>query len=554
MGSSPSKSKLKCLILPAQSGKTRKVEEEIKKFKLIHDLFGNGDINIIISANNKLLVHQTTSRIKTDLGPDSDNEDSNAVIKAGIFSWTSGNKKTNISAKELAFDILNETVEMVILCANGTRVNYLNEMLFNLSKHRLFNKRINIWIDEADKTINTWIKYPMILEMSTVNQVTLVSATFYEVIKRLGRINVLPYEVTMPACYRRLIDCTKAIEDFASSNAADYVEHVLKKHPMLKTAGQRAFIPGDYTCISHEEISALLLEEGFAVLILNGTSKELRIPKRVPIDLRSFLKVSDPDELPDEFNSTLSRLYIENDLKNYPFAITGFLCVERGVTFQCAPAEDHNGFLFDYGIIPPIGDKAEAYQTMARLFGNIGDFPNYKPSTIYTTSSMFKKVGQSEETAVNLARLVHEQGTQDVGPEHFQMAANYTKDKPWTVISGEFDSREKANEFLVANGSPENNKKPEMDGAFIKSSTTGKADKPISYNEVQKCLSMGKTSTFDVNTNPDKKQHSRLFICYKDLTDPSTVTYVVRIIKRSKFTLKAPSKPAEVSTGNPFDE
>jgi hypothetical protein len=556
MVSAASKSKLKCLFLPAQSGKTRKVEEEIKKFKLIHELFGNGDINIVISANNKLLVHQTTSRIKKDLGTDdSDDEESNAVIKGNIFSWTSGSKKTNITSKELAFEIANETIEMVILCANGTRIRYLNDMLTILSNCRFFKKRINIWIDEADKTINSWIKYPMIIEMAAVNQVTLVSATFYEVIKRLGRINVLPYQETMPSCYRRLIDCNRIIVDFVTTNSANYVKHVLEKRPKLITAGLRAFIPGDYSCASHEEISALLLEYGFAVLILNGTKKELRIPCQEPIDLRPFLKVSDPDKLPDEFNSTLSRLYIENDLKDYPFAITGFLCVERGVTFQCAPGvqcnpqEDHDGFLFDYGIIPPIADKSEAYQTMARLFGNIGDFLNYKPSTIYSTSNMFKKVGQSEETAVNLARLVHEQDSEDVGPEHFHMAANYETERKWILLSGEFDTREEANEFLVDNGSNANNRAEEMEGEFIKSSMT-ELKAVLSYSDVQARLSISKTSLFDVNKNPDKKQHSRMIICYKDIEDPSTVTYIVRILKAGST---ESSRQVKISSGNPFD-
>ena len=244
-----------------------------------------------------------------------------------------------------------------------------------------------------------------------------------------------------------------------------------------------------------------------------------------------------------------------------PFAITGFLCVERGITFQSAPAEDHDGFLFDYGIIPPIGDKAEAYQTMARLFGNIGDFPNYKASTIYTTSNMFKKVSQSEETAVNLARLVHEQGSENVGLEHFRMAANYETEKKWTLISGEFETREEANEFLVRNGCRENNKVDEMDGEFVKSSTTS-TKKKLSYSEVQAVLLMGKTSTFDVYGDPNKKLHSRLFICYKDLADPSTVTYVVRILKRKLIissaimerlkSIKA-SASAAVSSWNPFE-
>ena len=423
------KSKLKCLILPAQSGKTRKVEEQITRFNLINDLFGhNGEINVWISANNKLLVHQTTSRIRKDLGSSSDSDDegeSDAVIKGRIFSWTSGTKKTNISAKELAFEILGD-VDMVILCAHSVRVRYLISMLGYLTNHRAFNKKINIWIDEADRTINIWSKYPELLNNAAVNQITLVSATFNSVVAKYGRLNVLPYQVTHPACYRRLKDAKRIVEDVGKSSPVDYVRHVLNKHKTkLVKPGMRAFIPGDYTKQSHEDIAEMLLALGFAVIILNGTHKELRIPGEEPMDLRPYLTVSDPDEVPDEFNTTLARMYIENDLDRFPLAITGFICVERGITFQCAPVdEDHAGFLFDYGIIPPITDKAEAYQTMARLFGNIGDFPDYKQCEIYTNSATFKRVQNQEEIAVNLARIVAEEGLEEVGPEHFEAATD----------------------------------------------------------------------------------------------------------------------------------
>jgi hypothetical protein len=423
------KSKLKCLILPAQSGKTRKVEEQIKRFNLINDLFGhNGEINIWISANNKLLVHQTTSRIRKDLCTSSDSDDegeSDAVIKGKIFSWTSGTKKTNISAKELAFEILND-VDMVILCAHSVRVRYLISMLGYLTVHSAFNKKINIWIDEADKTINIWSKYPELLNNLAINQVTLISATFNAVVDKYGRLNIIPYEVTHPACYRRLKDAKRIVEDVGKSSPVEYVRHVLNKHKAtLVKPGMRAFIPGDYTKQSHEDIAEMLLTLGFAVIILNGTHKELRIPGEEPTDLHPYMTVSDPDEVPDEFNTTLARMYNENNLNRYPLAITGFICVERGITFQCAPVEnDHLGFLFDYGIIPPITDKAEAYQTMARLFGNVGDFPDYKQCEIYTNSATFKRAQNQEEIAVNLARIVAEQGLTEVGPEHFEEATD----------------------------------------------------------------------------------------------------------------------------------
>lgn len=551
------KSKLKCLILPAQSGKTRKVEEQITRFNLINDLFGhNGEINVWISANNKLLVHQTTSRIRKDLGPSSDSDDegeSDAVIKGKIFSWTSGTKKSNISAKELAFEILGD-VDMVILCAHSVRVRYLISMLGYLTVHRAFNKKVNIWIDEADKTINIWSKYPELLNNPAVNQVTLVSATFNSVVAKYGRLNIIPYEVTHPACYRRLKDAKRIVEDVGKSSPVEYVRHVLNKHKAkLVKPGMRAFIPGDYTKQSHEDIAEMLLTLGFAVIILNGSHKELRIPGETPMDLRPYLTVSDPDDVPDEFNTTLSRMYIENDLDRYPLAITGFICVERGITFQCAPAEDdHLGFLFDYGIIPPITDKAEAYQTMARLFGNVGDFPDYKPCEIYTNTATFKRVQNQEEIAVNLARIVAEQGLTEVGPEHIRDAANYEFEKDLEVIVREFNTCDEANDFLSSNGcnrNTKNNTDP-TDARFLMESTTKKLAR-MSYDQVMKDLSgFAKSSGFDLRGKA--QQAGRTYVCYRDLNDPSTVVYITRIVKK-KSVSPAVSVASSRRSSNPFD-
>jgi hypothetical protein len=541
------KSKLKCLILPAQSGKTRKVEDLITRFNRINELFGNNDdVNIWISANNKLLVHQTTSRIRKDLcsssSTDSDDEnDSNAVIKGKVFSWTSGTKNTNISARELAFEILNE-VDMVVICAHSVRVRYLVNMINLLSNHRAFNRNINIWIDEADKSINIWSKYSELLSCHVIRQVTLVSATFNTVLKKYGSLNVIPYDVTHPDCYRRLKDCKRIIVDVGKSSPVEYVNYVLNKYnETLIKPGVRAFIPGDYTKESHESIAEMLISLGFAVVILNGTHKEIRIPGEKPIDLKPYLTISGPESIPEEFNTTLARMYVENKLYLYPFAITGFICVERGITFQCARDKDHNGFLFDYGIIPPIADKAEAYQTMARLFGNIGHFPDYKPCEIYTNSATFNRVQNQEEIAVHLARIVSKQNIEEVEHEHFRDAANYEDEKNLELIIREFNTLEESNNFLVSNGCRRKYKlnRDLEDERFIVDSTTKQLSR-MSYEQVMKDLSgMSKSSGFDISNL--KSQAGRTYICYRDINDPTSIVYITRIVKTQVNTIDSVS-------------
>jgi len=209
-------SKLRCLFLPAQSGKTRKVEEEIAAYKKICGV-GGRSVDIFISANNRLLVYQTTARVRRDLGTVgsdsdsyiSDSEETDDVIKGEIFSWTCG-KGPKILPDHLACKILIGDVEMVIMCAHKLRMTYLMNMLTALVAKPYFKKDpldINLWIDEADSSLKLWLQFPGLLDIPAVKNVTLVSATFTSVVKHFGRIRVIPYEVTHPACYRRLSDC-----------------------------------------------------------------------------------------------------------------------------------------------------------------------------------------------------------------------------------------------------------------------------------------------------------------------------------------------------------
>ena len=423
-------SKCKSLYLPAQSGKTRKMEELIKEYKL-GELFDPVDINIIISANNRLLVEQTKTRMKKDLGTSTSTKSkeeggaSDACIKGAIFSWTSGTKKSNISPEALTLEIMNETIEMVVICAHAKRMEYLSKTFELLSKQRHFTKKINIWIDEADFSINLWSKYQKVIEFPFINQVTLVSATFDAVVAKYKELRVLPYLETHPDCYVGLRQASRKETNFAASSAIDYVTHIISTNETLSKPGMRAFIPGANSTASHDAIAEFLHKErGFVVIIINGQRKEILVPgKDEPIDLKDYLTVQE-NEIPQEFNTLLAKLYKDNNWSRFPLAITGYMCVQRGVTFQCGSVKGvHDGFLFDYGIIPPnIKCAAEAYQTMARLFGNIGNIPEYKPVEIYTNERSFMRVEKQEETARNLARMVAEQSLDVVTKKEMKSA------------------------------------------------------------------------------------------------------------------------------------
>ena len=69
------------------------------------------------------------------------------------------------------------------------------------------------------------------------------------------------------------------------------------------------------------------------------------------------------------------------------------------------------------------------------------------------------------------------------------------------------------------------------EAGFIISSTTGKKG-VLSYSATTKEMSAwAKTSNFDVKKEePSKKPSGRLYICYKDTTDISSVTFIARVL------------------------
>lgn len=526
---------------------------------MVANLFGEGDFNIVISANNRLLVHQTTTRMASDLISDADSttEESDDIVTGEVFSWMSGSKKNNISAIELSTLITWGEVGMVILCAHKRRVTYLADMLAALERHR-FAKRINIWIDEADASENIWGKFSHVIASPLISQVTMVSATYDAKFFKKYPMSIIPFQVTHPECYRCLKDSRTFVEDFLAKQAPEYVKAVLDKYPHLIHPGARAFIPGNNARATHDEVCDFLVSKGFVVLILNGKRKEMVFPDGRIIDLSAYLTVDSTDNVPEEFNKTLAKIYTQNRLDQYPFAITGYICVERGVTFQIAPSEDHDGFMFDYGIISPITDCMGAYQAMARLFGNIGHFPDYKPCAIYSNTATFAKVRKQEEIAVNLSRLIYDEGMEHetVTKALLDRAADPDKDVKWGEPTiHEFATLAEVNAHIKATKSGNRRAEPDKnESGFYMSSTTHKKDVMNYDDTLREIRGWSKTANFGMKSDePANKSYSRLYVAYRDTTDITSVVFIVRTIQPKGPGAAGGAGRASPVTTNPFE-
>ena len=395
-------SRVEGLCRPAQSGKTKTYQQLIKDYEMLADLFYDceGFVNFVICSNNKSLVQQTTARHATDLYESSSVESDDGIaddrIEGKVFSWFSGTKENNISVRDLADRIKEDEVGMVVCCAHAKRIGFLAQLLEQLNRSKNFKRKVNIWIDEADESINKWSKID-IASLPVVHSVTLISATFDAIIKKYGKVRLRCYDVAHPVSYISFKDCAVTTKDIAVASAPAYLAAVYDEFSaQLCVPGLRLFAPGDTTRESHDQIAEFLRMRGWTVLVLNGARKEIVKPDGQILPIANYVEWD--NGTPEEIGKTITSIYHDSGLGQFPFAITGQICLGRGLTFQ------NDRFLFDWAIVPNMADRATAYQCAARVLGNIKHLPNYKQCKIITTSRMQRLIEQAENIAINIGR------------------------------------------------------------------------------------------------------------------------------------------------------
>jgi hypothetical protein len=412
-------SSLTLIQLPAQSGKTRKMTDLINKWNSTFNISKSNDLNIIFTSNTKLLNKQTQKRIAQDVdncSSSDDDVDTETSDSPKTLSWTANTMTRDGKRKMMVDNVFalitsdddDEEIDNIICCTNKKRMQHvvaLLEMLIKKYRKRNFNREVNIWIDEADSSVGIWSEHFNTLSAMCaekfVKNIVLITATMRPVYKYLHSIDVEPllrqYENTHAPVYHKYSECN-LIHNISDANkrADDALVEVLKAHPEMVVPGSRWFCPGNTKCASHEEHCRILMDHGFNVLIINGVYKEFRLLNGdvIPIteDLEEDLEVA----------KTLSRYYFDNELYNAPFAVTGKMCVSRGITF--ASSIDGNEFLFTHGVIPNNTNGDDAYQMVMRCGGNIKGFNTYQVPTLFVSTKTSDLILNEERLAVEFAK------------------------------------------------------------------------------------------------------------------------------------------------------
>ena len=560
-------SKYVCMIKPAQSGKTRTMQELMLEYETLARTFhpdSSALVNIVICSKNLNLVEQTHARMTEIVAPaDDDDTDSGTAddtIDGIIFSWMTGTKDTNISPEALFGKIILGDVRMVVCCAHPKRLQYVAALLSNFDRVPMLARRFNIWMDEADDYTNIWSDVDL-AKYHCVSNLYLVSATIDDIVEKHKHVKVMPFVTTFPPCYRKIADAVVEHVNLPTRDAADYFQQVYEsRKERLCVPGMRLFAPGADLVASHNAIAEYLQSEGFAVAVINGRRKCILVPG-MPEPLRILDHVA-PGEVM-EIGKVIAKMYRDYHLARFPFAITGKLCLGRGITFQCqetrmvATTDDEGDvdateeldydFLFDAGIIPPMNKPSVLYQCASRMNGNIGNFVNYKQSVIYTTSANHADMKKSENIAKNLAVLVRDHNLADVGRDEMDWAdhgdvekyreaveqrnsaavrASYSDDDYHVDWSDEFTSVEALKDAKLTKG-----RMPEVDEhGFYKNANGGKG--PMSRAQLLSLMSGKKTANMRLPLKKPGDSTKRTYPFYEDPRDKSTIRFVVRTLTR----------------------
>ncbi len=380
---------LRCTLIckPEQSGKTfimiKHMIDDINSKKHKYRI-----INFILCDNSLLLTKQTSNRVDDSIKKYKlDNE---------TYLEFSSHKRTICNSKDTVFSqIMNNNIDNIISCTNNTRIEDIVTLICQFNNGVLTKEKFKfkIWLDEADKYVNYISGFfePLISKYKNV-YLYCITATPEPIFKEFEYVNVLPIENPVCEKYHGWRDNIRKIIDINFKNLK-FIEYVLKNDASTEiNPGTIWFIPGLSSKASHHNIKDLCLKFNMAVIIVNGDGIYLTLPNK---EYKFYKK----DEV---FNNIIIKIYRENSLHKYPLALTGYLCIGRGITIMS------NDFIIDYAILSNYSNKNEISQIAGRLKGNIKHLPNYKKPVVFTTDRFNKIADSWEQKARKLGRRAYD--------------------------------------------------------------------------------------------------------------------------------------------------
>jgi len=359
----------------ASASKTKKAIDYIKHFSIIsrmnRGISENGIHHMtIILTNNSLLEtkmwkHRLIGRTKE--------------LNMNICSLSSKKDSTFNNVDQIITRLVkakssNSLPDILVMCTHGTRTSDIINLFTQLESGNLDFTNIGIhqitatvMFDEADKNIgliadflkelNKEILYKM--DNTVLRDIHFITATpgkkFWKKLKNanitelenihhyLRDENVFDYNhEELYKDYRSIDEHNiKKSNDNAdpinntTGNPVVYASAILKKILKEREDGLRSgplivFAPSEMAQTTHDAMAKEFIKKKFTVLILNGEQKGFQSPDGSFETVEQF---NQRMNISGELYDTLVKWRSLDENKNKDIAITGYLCVQRGVTF-----------------------------------------------------------------------------------------------------------------------------------------------------------------------------------------------------------------------------
>lgn len=392
------------IVKPEQSGKTQlMIDMMINNFET-----SENDFHILFCDNKILLVNQTHSRVTISLNGNRE-----------ILHLSTSDKANVSSIHEVYSKIMDTTrpkkVGGLTMCSNHVRESDAEVLIHRLNREievgRLNIGKIYVWVDEADCYSNICNKIDTLQNIYPNLHLYMLTATPFDKLPQTV-INVLPMDQTRSEnyCGWNDSDLNLHIFDLDHMGTIEFADHILHANQHLIQPGKKFFIPAESLKESHKKMKDLLCNKyHFHTIIINGDGIIVYSPDGRLYD--KYNKVSLPhdpsrvrkfDKNIDELLPILRRIYSELKLDQVPVAITGYICMGRGITII---AQD---FQIDTGILSHAPDRPSASQMGGRLKKNGRQWENLVIPDVFTTKKFNQYAIDMETLSSTLAIVAKE--------------------------------------------------------------------------------------------------------------------------------------------------
>ena len=524
-------------------GKTGKLLKYLAEYYYRHDKPKNNNkehiITIMATSNSLLESKQWKSRSKKYWY-----EKSGIIIQQLSSANDSEYNKMNALMGDLMSRASNKRgtlPHIIIMCSNSARIDRdcinLLQMLSEWQNPSIKFK-FNFMFDEVDKTISHICTLIREIKKRKVNylvkDIILITATpqsIYPKLKKEGVRELLNLDKALD-----LQDRTIANEQYRSIKNHDcikiegpedplnYAKHIMQKRPDLfdEISGKTIFAPSKYYTRCHEECGKFWREKGWHVFLANGKFKGFIDTVGNRTRLQEYLKKD------EETRDGLRRWREKHP--NEGLVITGWTCIERGITFNT------DGFNFDLMILSAYHGRYHncLQQVVGRGAGDEDYCDKMKvilPQALYDTcvayiDNMIKLKKENftvyDEKCIN--RLTGEkidpfrnigEHAENTFDELVKWIGKEERDSSGNLIS---KPMKKDGTSYRPNGAHWKKKEKNSDGFILHNfgDGEGKVQKIWSIDDARKSGRAGL-----------KMYSARIYPCYEDINNPNTLKWVI---------------------------